>query len=392
MVASVLGQVYLPEESATARQRGKEMSRSRNPNVFGFGKYKGHRLTDPNVPEDYLCWVANNLPNVDPHLRLAIDREIERRLLEQGRIRYPDYEPDGSDRWEPKLENIPLALLRTDGGTQVRERIDRDVVQDYAARIALDGPLVLPPVVAFFDGETYWLADGYHRLEAHQVARFPEIRVQVQHGSCRDAILYACGANETHGLRRSNADKRRAVRTLLEDDEWGQWSDREVARRCAVSPPLVALVREQLQREKCQREEAERIKAERRRKKEEKKAARRQQKETGKHAAAHLPEFTDAPTPPATARLAEELIVRRGNQEYRLNTSRIGQRQQPKPPSPLAKYPERVRSLIGQWRNSTPEERRAFLDWLAGEGKEYAAAPQGDAGDAVTALGGGQQT
>jgi uncharacterized protein (DUF3820 family) len=355
------------------------MSRSRNPNVLAFGKYKGHRLTDPNVPEDYLCWVANNLPNVDPHLRLAIDREIERRLLEQGRIRYPDYEPDGSDRWEPKLENIPLALLRTDGGTQVRERIDRDVVQDYAARIALDGPLVLPPVVAFFDGETYWLADGYHRLEAHQVARFPEIRVQVQHGSCRDAILYACGANETHGLRRTNADKRRAVRTLLEDDEWSGWSDREIARRCAVSPPLVALVREQLQRETYQREEAERIKAERRRKKEEKKAARRQQKEAEKHAAAHLPEFTDAPPAPATDPSApiEERLVRRGGQVYRQDTSRIGKRPEARPPSPLAQYPERVRNLIGVWRNATPEERRTFLDWLAGEGTEFPAAPQG---------------
>lgn len=32
-----------------------------------------------------------------------------------------------------------------------------------------------------------------------------------------------------------NADKRRAVMTLLRDEEWGKWSAREIARRCVVS-------------------------------------------------------------------------------------------------------------------------------------------------------------
>jgi hypothetical protein len=36
-------------------------------------------------------------------------------------------------------------------------------------------------------------------------------------------------ANAPHGLRRTNADKRRAVVRLLEDTEWSQWADREIA-------------------------------------------------------------------------------------------------------------------------------------------------------------------
>ena len=30
---------------------------------------------------------------------------------------------------------------------------------------------------------------------------------------------------------------------LLNDSEWGQWSDREIARRCGVGHPLVAKIR-----------------------------------------------------------------------------------------------------------------------------------------------------
>ena len=40
--------------------------------------------------------------------------------------------------------------------------------------------------------------------------------------------------NADHGKRRSNADKRRAVEMMLKDSEWGKWSDREIAAKCAV--------------------------------------------------------------------------------------------------------------------------------------------------------------
>lgn len=62
----------------------------------------------------------------------------------------------------------------------------------------------------------------------------------------RAAILYAVGANASHGLRRSNQDKRRAVETLLKDEEWGKWSDSEIGRRAHVSHPTVAKIRSEL--------------------------------------------------------------------------------------------------------------------------------------------------
>ncbi|HZF40417.1 MAG TPA: helix-turn-helix domain-containing protein [Blastocatellia bacterium] len=39
------------------------------------------------------------------------------------------------------------------------------------------------------------------------------------------------------------ADRRRAVLTLLNDAEWSRWSDREIARRCGVSPDTVGRLR-----------------------------------------------------------------------------------------------------------------------------------------------------
>lgn len=104
-----------------------------------------------------------------------------------------------------------------------------------------DGPPVL------FDEEgRFWLAEGFHRVAAALQAGFAELPCDVRQGSLRDAILHSAGANAAHGLRRTNADKRRAVLMLLEDEEWAAWSDREIARRCAVSADLVGIVRRDL--------------------------------------------------------------------------------------------------------------------------------------------------
>jgi hypothetical protein len=65
-------------------------------------------------------------------------------------------------------------------------------------------------------------------------------------GGLRDAILHSAGANSDHGVRRTNADKRRAVMLLLKDPEWSQWSDREIARRCAVATDTVSRYRKEL--------------------------------------------------------------------------------------------------------------------------------------------------
>jgi len=141
-------------------------------------------------------------------------------------------------------QDLRIADIRTDGGTQPRAELDPDTVAEYVE--AMKGGAEFPAVVVFSDGETYWLVDGFHRVDAAKATGRETIPADVREGTRRDAVLYSVGANATHGLRRTNADKWRAVVTLLGDEEWRQWSDNEIARRCAVSQPYVSKLRDQL--------------------------------------------------------------------------------------------------------------------------------------------------
>lgn len=135
------------------------------------------------------------------------------------------------------MKTIDISRIRINGGTQSRAAINKDVVAEYAE--AMEGGATFPPVIVFYDGADYWLADGFHRYEAYARARVNKVPADVRQGTQRDAILYSVGANASHGLRRTNDDKRRAVMVLLNDPEWSKWSNREIARQCAVSEWMV---------------------------------------------------------------------------------------------------------------------------------------------------------
>ena len=137
---------------------------------------------------------------------------------------------------------LDVKTIRIDGGTQSRTSINTEAVSEYANAL-MDGA-IMPPVVAFFDGSDYWLGDGFHRLHAYRKAGQESIQVDVRMGTCRDARLYAAGANGAHGLRRTNDDKRRAVQMVLDDAQCAEsWTDREIARHCAVSVSFVGAMR-----------------------------------------------------------------------------------------------------------------------------------------------------
>jgi len=135
-----------------------------------------------------------------------------------------------------KIENIEL-----DSELQSRAGMNEEVVQEYM-HILLGGSQ-MPPVTVFHDGKKYHLADGWHRFSGHKAAGFTEIEANIIEGTRRDAILYSVGANDDHGLRRSNEDKRRSVTILLDDFEWSEWSDSEIARACKVSSVFVNKIR-----------------------------------------------------------------------------------------------------------------------------------------------------
>ena len=126
-------------------------------------------------------------------------------------------------------ELIAIKDIRLDGGTQPRATIDFEAVFDYMDAMA-DGAK-FPPVVVFYDGASYWLADGFHRVKAAEQAGVDEIACELHQGTQQDAQWYSFGANKTNGLRRTNDDKHRAV-------IGGAWTSQ---RRCLSNRQIAAM-------------------------------------------------------------------------------------------------------------------------------------------------------
>jgi hypothetical protein len=143
-----------------------------------------------------------------------------------------------------EIKALKLSEIQIEGGTQMRTALNSDVLLEY--RDKWDEGFSFPPIEVFFDGVNYWPGDGFHRYwSAHDAGR-DTIPCKVTNGTKRDAILFACGANAIHGLRRSSADKRKAVAALLQDKEWNKWSDRKIAEHAGVSHEFVSNLRDQL--------------------------------------------------------------------------------------------------------------------------------------------------
>jgi len=142
------------------------------------------------------------------------------------------------------LKTINAKSIIIDEGTQSRVAICEDTVSDYAA--AMEAGAEFPPVTVMYDGVNYYLADGYHRLHASNRIGRASIQADVQRGTLRDAIWWSYGANQTHGLRRTHADKRQIVLNLLNDFEWQDLPDREIARHCGFSHPFIGRIRAEM--------------------------------------------------------------------------------------------------------------------------------------------------
>src|SRR5258708_4767051 len=140
--------------------------------------------------------------------------------------------------------SVSLADIKIDPAAQPRATTFPDKVSDYAERMALGDKF--PPMVVFFDGHDHWLADGFHRYQAALGAGRDDFPCEVRGGGLRDAILFSCGANAAHGVQRTQEEKRRAVMKLLQDTEWSQWSDSEIARQAKVDHKTVARLRDEM--------------------------------------------------------------------------------------------------------------------------------------------------
>lgn len=141
------------------------------------------------------------------------------------------------------VQVVGVDRIRTDGGTQLRVQVDPAVVEEYAAVYSGDAGQ-MPQLEVVDDGKDLWLWDGFHRLAGARKAGVTQIVCRAQAGTLEDARWLATSANKGHGLRRTNADKRRYVEEALRLKP--EMSDRAIAEHCGVSNELVGDCRRQV--------------------------------------------------------------------------------------------------------------------------------------------------
>jgi hypothetical protein len=147
---------------------------------------------------------------------------------------------------ERVVKSVVIDRLDLTAATDCRdERPDEEteeIIARYAEAMGNGDDFPLP--VVFDDGTVLRLADGKKRLLAAKRIGRKDIRAEIHVGGLKEAVLYAAGANLTHGVVSSRADKRRAVAALLRVAS--ELSDREIGRKCGVDHKTVAAVRGEL--------------------------------------------------------------------------------------------------------------------------------------------------
>ena len=121
-----------------------------------------------------------------------------------------------------------------------RAVMNQEAVKEYQEHIRH-----LPPIVVGKIKNKYFIIDGQHRLAAFKRAKHKSIPAIISDAKNKeDLIRRALKANHTHGLRRTNKDKRKAVEIALE--HLSKKSDRFISIICGVSPQTVTTNRNQL--------------------------------------------------------------------------------------------------------------------------------------------------
>jgi hypothetical protein len=140
------------------------------------------------------------------------------------------------------VKELNISDVRIDGGTQIRKQLDQDKVSEYAEKMS-DG-IEFPPITVFFDGSSYWLASGFHRLFAEKQRGSTVVQANVIDGTIEDATLFALGDNK-HGLNMNAEDYRRSVEIMLKHPKWSKWSNAQIAKHIGVSAMTVGRVKKE---------------------------------------------------------------------------------------------------------------------------------------------------
>lgn len=139
---------------------------------------------------------------------------------------------------------INVAIIRLDGDTQVRKKIDQEQVEDFAQMMLTGVPF--EDIVVFNDGKDVWLADGFHRVLAARMAGATEIGATVRTGTIEDARLFAFAANTRRGLSLSLDDKINILRKMEQHPITKGWSNRQIAKHLNCSDVAIGRLKKRM--------------------------------------------------------------------------------------------------------------------------------------------------
>lgn len=142
-----------------------------------------------------------------------------------------------------RRETIRIDQIRLDGDTQPRVKLSDDTIEEYAE--AYRAGAAMPDIRVVWDGKDFWPWDGFHRIKGAEKAKLKELEAEIRDGTLEEARWLALSANTTHGLRRSNEDKRRAVELALRQKP--DLSDNAIAQHVGVDNKTVAAIRSLLE-------------------------------------------------------------------------------------------------------------------------------------------------
>ena len=140
-------------------------------------------------------------------------------------------------------KTIFLEDVDVEHSPMVRAELRPEVIEEYAGIYKKDKKK-LPQIDVFWEAgsKKYLIGDGMHRLYAMRSLSLKATQANVHSGVFEDALKFALMANEKHGIRRSQADKRKAVEEAIK--QWPKISNAQIATLAMVDDHTVKAVRD----------------------------------------------------------------------------------------------------------------------------------------------------
>ena len=154
------------------------------------------------------------------------------------------------------IQELEIEEIAIDPAMQQRG-ISDDTVALYAEAMQIGD--VFPAIELVFDGENYFVFDGFHRVKAAQKAGLKTISANIRQGSRRDAEYLSFSSNARHGLPRPRGSLKRILKKILVDPEWSKEPLRQIAKHVGCDEKYVRMTRDELVADCPQFRHSERI-------------------------------------------------------------------------------------------------------------------------------------